>query len=184
MDFNFGSAKNIDYDPFASLSNVSPVQANFNSYEKTSSSNSRPANNISFDFNTGNDTNFGMGIGHINQNQNQNWNGINTQLSSANSMGVSNTQPTSPPTYNISSNYDFSGLSGNQNSPSKVKPNLQGPNQSNNKPIKPLSKPGQSTNQSSNLMGNSNYDFNKDMSNLNFGSINSNQPNNNDPFNF
>lgn len=193
MDFNFGSAKNIDYDPFASLSNVNPVQANFNSYEKTSSSNTRPTNNISFDFNTGNDMNFGMGIGNIsniNQNQNKNWNAINTQLSSGNSIAVSNTQPTSPPTFNISSNYDFSGLStnqnqlGNQSSPSKAKPNLQGPNQSNNKPIKPLSKPGQSTNQSSNLMGNSNYDFNKDMNSFNFGNINSNQSNNNDPFNF
>ena len=72
MDFNFGSTKNIDYDPFASLSNVSPVQTNFNSYEQKYSTNA--TNNISFDFNTGNDMNFGMGIGIGQINQNQNWN--------------------------------------------------------------------------------------------------------------
>lgn len=190
--------KNIDYDPFASLSNVSPVQANFNLYEKTSSS-STTANNISFNFNTGNDMNFGMGIGHINhnhnqvQNSNQNWNVMSTQVNSnqgGNSTGISNIQPKSPPTYNISSNFDFSDLSanqtqsGNQNSPSKAKPNLQGPTQFNNKPIKPLSKPGQSTNQNSNLMGNSNYNLNQDITSLNFGSVNTNRPNQNDPFNF
>ena len=97
-----------------------------------------------------------------------------------NNIGVSNTQPKSPPTYNNNANsdFDFSGLSGNQNSPSKPKLNLQGPSQTNSRPIKPLSKPGQS-----NESSNSNYNFNQnqDIGSLSFSDTN--QPSN-DPFNF
>lgn len=94
-----------------------------------------------------------MGIGHNNQNPYNNLKTMNIQSNSnqSNHPVFSSTQPKSPPSYNTNSNFDFSGLSGNQyeytNSPTKTKPNLQGPSTSNSKPIKPISKPGQSRNQ-------------------------------------